>query len=217
MSDDGDQQAGPDGLKETPAPAKRRRGPRKVTEKRLNNVALHYLARYSATTDSLRKVLMRRVAGSARAHGTDPEEGTAWVEALIVKFQELGYLNDRTFAETRARSLLARGTSPRGVAMKLREKGVGGDDIDAALAAAREDMPDLDLAAAAALARRRRLGPYRQPADRADRRDKDLAALARAGFSYDIARRVVEAATAEDLERMADAGGSDDLQYVAET
>src|SRR3546814_7265925 len=39
-----------------------------------------------------------------------------------------------------------------------------------------------ELAAAIAYARRRRLGPFRTPDARADRRDKDLAALARAGF-----------------------------------
>lgn len=202
--------------KESGTPPKRRRGPRKVTEKRLNNVALAYLARYAATTQSLRQVLMRRVAASARVHGTDADEGAAWVEALIAKFQGLGYLDDRAFAENRARSLLARGTAPRAVAMKLREKGVAAVDIDAALAAAREDMPDIDLAAAAALARRRRLGPYRSGDARAERRDKDLAALARAGFGYDIARRVVEADSIEALETLAETGGAGDgPRYVS--
>ena len=35
-------------------------------------------------------------------------------------------------------------------------------------------------------------------------REKDLASLARAGFAYDIARRVVEAETAGELERELD-------------
>jgi regulatory protein len=48
------------------------------------------------------------------------------------------------------------------------------------------------LAAAIALARRRGLGPYRKK-EGAAVRDKDVASLARAGFSYDIARKVVDA------------------------
>lgn len=195
--DDEDAKSDHKALKRTGRPA-----PGKVTEKRLNNVALHYLARYSATSDSLRKVLMRRVAASVRAHGTDPDEGGAWVEALIGKFQGLGYLDDRAYAENRARSLLARGTPARAVAMRLREKGVGAEDIEAALEAAREDAADLDLAAAAALARRRRLGPYRDRGIRVERREKDLAALARAGFGYDLARRVVDAESVDMLEAM---------------
>ena len=46
--------------------------------------------------------------------------------------------------------------------------------------------------AALALARRRRLGPFRPAADRAEHRTRDLAALARAGFNYDLARKVID-------------------------
>ena len=185
----------------TPAvPATKRRGPRKATRKRLENVALHYLTKYSATTESLRRVLMRRVYRSSRAHDTNVDEGAEWVEEVIVKMHGLGYINDRAYAENRARSLVARGTSRRGVAAKLREKGVGGDDIDDALLALTDEWPEPDLAAAQALARRRRLGPYGPADQRDERRDKDLAALARAGFSYDIARRVIEAEDTETLE-----------------
>jgi regulatory protein len=42
------------------------------------------------------------------------------------------------------------------------------------------------------VARRRRLGPYR-PAERATFREKDLAALARAGFGFALARSVIDA------------------------
>ena len=55
--------------------------------------------------------------------------------------------------------------------------------------------------AAVNLARRRRLGPFRRAGERAAMRGKDLAALARAGFSYPIAKRILDAATPEELER----------------
>ena len=63
----------------------------------------------------------------------------------------------------------------------------------------------MELQAAIALARRRRLGVYRLAAARADYRDRDLAALARAGFSYDIARRVIEAEDEAALIALVDA------------
>ena len=48
------------------------------------------------------------------------------------------------------------------------------------------------LAAARRTARRRRLGPWRGEDQRAARREKDLAALARAGFSYSVAKTVID-------------------------
>ena len=54
--------------------------------------------------------------------------------------------------------------------------------------------------AAVALARRRRLGPYRPDNERKDKRARDLAAMARAGFDYDVARKVIDAASVDALD-----------------
>jgi regulatory protein len=177
-----------------------RRPPKKATATHLGNVALWYLQRFAASADSLRKVLMRRVEKSARAHGTDREEGAAFVEDIITRFRASGLLDDRVYAEGRTRSLHRRGISTRAIRARLAAKGVGADDIDAALKALRDETPEPDLAAAIAYARRRRLGPWRQGDDREDRRERDLAALARQGFGYDTARRVIEAENVASLE-----------------
>jgi len=176
-----------------------RRKPRKATPKRLENAALHYLARYSSLAENLRRVLMRRVDRSTRQHGTDPEEGTAFVDDLIARYSKAGLLNDTRFAEGRARSLLERGVSPRAIRLRLREKGVASETVEAVLLDLVEDKGDIEWAAAVALAKRRRIGPFRK-SDRQSVREKDLAALARAGFSYDVAQRVVDAENSTDLE-----------------
>ena len=87
----------------------------------------------------------------------------------------------------------------------LLAKGVEGALIDQALAGLREEAAEPELAAALAYARRRRLGPYRSPAARAGLREKDLAALGRQGFGYDLARRVIET---DDLAELEDEAGS---------
>ena len=51
-----------------------------------------------------------------------------------------------------------------------------------------------------AYARRRRLGPWRATDQRPTHRAKDLAALARAGFGYRVARLVVAADDPEALD-----------------
>jgi regulatory protein len=68
------------------------------------------------------------------------------------------------------------------------------------LAQVRDEMAEPDLAAALTFARRRRLGPYRSAANRVEHRERDLAALGRQGFPYEVARRVIEADDAAALE-----------------
>jgi len=186
---------------------RKRRGPKKVTAKSLNNVALHYLERFATSAENLRRVLLRRVERSAYAHGTDREEGAEQVAEIIARFRESGLLDDRAYAETQARNLFQRGGSARAIRAKLRQKGLADADIGHGLDALKIEAPNPELTAAMALARRRRLGPYRTPDARAEKRERDLAALARAGFSYGMARRVIEAETAAELEAEVEAGG----------
>ncbi len=187
--------------------AKRRRGPRKATPRYLRNAALAHLDRYAASSGHLRRLLLARVARSARLHGTDPGEGAAVVEALIVEFERAGLLDDGAYAEARARSLLRRGASARAIRAELGAKRVAPEQVRRALEGLAEVAADPELAAALAFARRRRLGPYRAAEERTPRRERDLAALARKGFDLDVTRRVVDAEDIAELEREVEGGG----------
>lgn len=171
----------------------KRRLPKPVTPERLRKAALAYLERYATSAAHLRAVLLRRVERSARLHGTDRTEAGQWVDAVIEKLRERRLLDDGAFAATRATSLHRAGASRRKIAAALRQKGVDEADIRSALSAVGEDYADSELAAACKYARRRRLGPYRAADAREARRERDLAALARAGFAFETARRITDA------------------------
>ena len=176
-----------------------KRTPRKITAPYLHNAATHYLERFASSSENLRWILLRKVDRSARFHGSDPDEGSDLVNAIIGRFQLSGLLDDRADAEARVANLRRRGDSSRAIRAKLAQKGIARELIEAALETNAEDHPDAELAAAVALARRRRLGPYRLGA-REEMREKDLAVLGRAGFAYDTALTVVNALSSEELE-----------------
>lgn len=181
---------------------KRRRQPRRITPAYLERAALFYLERYVSSEANLRRILRRKVKRSFEVHGGDMEEAERWIEELIVRLRRNGFLDDAAYARGLARSLHRRGKSARAIEGKLREKGVEAAQVETALEALETERPNSEFRAAVAFARRRRLGPFREPDRRAERRERDLAALGRQGFSYALARRVVEAedvATLEDL------------------
>lgn len=179
-----------------------RRPPPKITASYIENASLHYLERFSSSRANLRRVLMRKVDRSLVHHGGDKAEAAVLVDEVLAKLTRLGYLDDEAYAETKARALHRRGGSLRVIRATLSAKGVESETSEAALTALAEEMPVPDLVAAMALARRRRLGPYRPAEKRADTRMKDLAALGRAGFSWEICRAVVEADSIEALEQL---------------
>ena len=175
-----------------PPRGRRPLGPLKKSS--LENAALYYLERYAASVEGLRRVLARRVEKAAREERCDREEASAWVAEIVERFARSGLVDDRVFAEAKVASRRRRGASAKRIQAALREKGVDASIITGALA--EEDGDDAsaaELEAAWRLARRRRLGPYRADDQRADARNRDLAALGRAGFGFSTAKAVVDA------------------------
>lgn len=169
---------------------------RPPTPESLANVALAYLSRFAASEASLRRVLENRIRRTALhnpAFAADKgaqDRLRASIAIIVEKHRKTGVLNDAAYAETKLRSLRRAGRSARMIRQKLGHAGVDRDIIARALAGA-EDASEAELKAARQLARRRKLGLFRAGEADAARRQKDLAVLARAGFSLDIARQAL--------------------------
>lgn len=166
-------------------------------EAALREAALNHLARYATTKAGLCRVLERRISRWARrAVGIlDPDEIAAHeaaakqaVLSVVERLAASGVVNDQEFAAARVRSLLRSGHSRRDIAAHLAAKGVGRETLRSVL----EDDEEVELAAAVALARRRRIGPFRT-GDVPDQpqRQREQALLARAGFSRAVALKVL--------------------------
>lgn len=160
------------------------------TEERLVRSAIAYLDRYASSSANLRRVLARKVMRAAAAHQRDPAEFDGIIDAVVARCERSGLVDDRQYAQTKVASLRRRGGSRRQIAAKLSAKGVDRVLIEKTLAGDDGD----EEAAARTLARRRRLGPWRTRGDRSDFRDKDMASICRAGFSFDTARKVIDGA-----------------------
>lgn len=161
-------------------PANRPRPP--LDSEALQRLGLFYAGRYATTRARLAAYLRRKV----RERGwTGP--GEAPIERLVERFAELGYVDDRAFASSRAASLLRRGYGERRVSDALKVAGIAEADS----AEARERAGEEALAAAHAFARRRRLGPYAENAPDREARRKAAAAMVRAGHRMELVRTVL--------------------------
>src|SRR3954471_11708498 len=180
-----------------------KRPARPITAKYLQNAAAFYLERYPSTAEGLRRVLNRRVRKAEIAEAPVIDNVKQAIEAIVAKFVAAGVIDDKAFAQTKARALHRRGSSPRLTRQRLRFAGVDGDTLDKAMAGLDRELDtdprQREWQAAVALARRRRLGPFRQK-DRKNTRTRAPAAMARGGFEYALAKKVIDAADADSLD-----------------
>lgn len=177
---------------------------RPITAKYLQNAATFYLERYPATAEGLRRVLQRRVRKAEMLDAPVMENVGRAIAEIVARFVDAGVIDDKAFAQTKARALHRRGTSTKLTKQKLRMAGIDGETLDKAMAALDQELDtdprQREWKAAVALARRRRIGPFRLQKDRKDKRDRDLAAMARGGFDYELARKVIDATSVDALD-----------------
>jgi regulatory protein len=182
-----------------------RRLPKPLDSARLDELALTYVARFATSRAKLAAYLLRKL----RERGWEGE-GEPPVAALLDRFEAAGYVDDAAFARARSGSLLRRGYGPRRVSQALGAAGIG-EEIRAEIRAGE----GAQRRAALAMARRRGFGPFGSavaggvPLDR-QTREKQIAAMLRAGHGLDSARELVDAASVEAAEDWAAQASEDD-------
>lgn len=190
----------PRNYRHDPAQRAERRVPKPLDPARMEEMALAYVARFATSAGKLADYLRRKLRergwegeGNAEAAGPD-------IAGIVERFVALGYVDDATFARAKAQGLLRRG--------------YGGRRIDQALGAAgiaeplREESRGNEAerrSAALVMARKRRFGPFGKDGtiDRA-LREKQVAAMLRAGHPLDHVREVVNAVSEQALEEWVD-------------
>lgn len=176
--------------------------PKKITAKYLHNAGLAYLQRFPASSMHFHTVMMRKINKSCRHH-TEQDRGECekLLLALIDNFKEMALLDDQGYLNGMIVSLRRRGLSSTQIHLKLRQKGYQQSEIKDALTT--HDLDEYntdhqgDFFAAITFARKKKLGAYdvlkkRDP-------DKSLAAMARAGYSYDISKKILDM-TIDEIE-----------------
>jgi regulatory protein len=160
--------------------------------KRLDELALRYVGRFATSRAKLVAYLTRKVRERGWSEAREPD-----LEALATRFCELGYVDDAAYALAKSQALSNRGYGKRRLEDKLRLAGIA----EAEGAAARQHADQHALDAALRFAQRRRIGPFGSGDDDRGQRQKAIAAMARAGHSFALARAIVSWPKEVEIDR----------------
>ncbi len=167
-----------------------RRKARPLDPARLEELALAYVARFATSAGKLEAYINRKLR--ERGWDADQPPDTA---ALVARFVAAGYIDDEAWARSKSGSLLRRGYGMRRVSQALGAAGIA-EDLRESVRAPESDQ----RRAALALARKRGFGPFGREVPERERREKQIAAMLRAGHSLDSARQLVNSPSVEAAE-----------------
>lgn len=166
----------------------------------LDALALSYVARFATSSGRLSAYLKRKLRERGWAGETPPD-----IAAIAARMAEHRYLDDAAYAAAKGDGLRRRGYGARRI-----ETALDHDGIAAPLRAAARGSETERRHAALAFARRKRFWPYSaEPCLDPAMRRKQLAAFLRAGHGLDHVRRVMDAASLDDLEEWANEHAQD--------
>lgn len=181
------------------------RKPSPLSNTKLEELALAYVARFATTRAKLEGYLTRKLRERGWDGDTLPD-----TPALARRFAEAGYVDDAVYARMKSESLLRRGYGGRRVGEALRAAGVDEvvrQDVAPAGGEARQ--------AAFVLARRRRFGPFADPLPDRPQRDKQIGAMLRAGHTLDNARQIVEATDLDAVQEWVESASEGEADFAS--
>jgi regulatory protein len=202
-SSPGRDQEGSTGPGESRKPRSRKgKKTRPLDETALRDLALAYVARFATTAAKLESYLARKVRERGVAEDEEGRTVNLDVTGLVTRLVELGYVDDEVYARSKARDLSARGYGARRVEQALWAAGVEESVREETAPGEAESRR-----AAILLAKKRRFGPFGSPPpldepreDAHKRREKQVAAMLRAGHRYEHAAFILDAAAADDID-----------------
>jgi len=152
---------------------------------KLLKYAIYYLSKYSSSKKNLEFILkkkIRRLSDEKKIRFQLYNE----IQIIIKKLEKLNLINDQLFAESKIQSLQYQAKSKNYIKQYLHQKGINKALIEKQISLFYENNKNLEKENAFKFAKKRNL------LDSDQDYQKKLSKMARAGFSYDIAKEILK-------------------------
>ena len=155
-----------------------------MDEKKLLKYAVDYLSKYDSSKVNLVNVLKRKIL---RLKTTNYEKRKLIniIESIIIKLEKNKFIDDDRYSSTKILSLSNSGKSKNFIFNYLIKKGVNKTQIQKNLNLMQQDNDNWELNSAKIFAKKKKL------LEKDQSYEKNLAKMARAGFSYDICKKIL--------------------------
>ena len=152
---------------------------------KLLKYAIYYLSKYSSSKKNLEFILKKkiiRLSDEKKIRFQLYKE----IQIIIEKLEKLNLINDQVFVESKIQSLQYQAKSKNFIKQYLLQKGIDKQLIEEQISLFYENNKNLEKENALKFAKKRNL------LDKDQDYQKKLSKLARAGFSYDIAKEILK-------------------------
>ena len=171
-------------------PIKNKKKTLEVTVEEMRNFAFNYIEKFAPSKQQLKTYLLKKYLKSKAP--INRSNVSNLIDIVLEDLEKSKFINDKFYSESKAKSLIQRGSSINKIRNYLIGKGVGDKYIKNTIDQIRENNEDQDFFSAIKICKKKRIGPSRQEDNRPLFYKKDMGVLARSGFDFEVSRRVMD-------------------------
>ncbi len=157
----------------------------------LRDSAYAYLEKYSPSKQQLKIYLLKKYLTKFN-NSKSKKDLSNIIEKVLINLEKNKLISDELYSDSKSRMLLRRGYSINKISQSLRQKGIKNEFIKKSIEKIKEDKIEPDFISALKLCKKRRIGALRPGANRELFYKKDMGILARAGFSFEMSKRILD-------------------------
>jgi len=163
----------------------------KVTVEEMRNFAFTYVAKYAPSKQQLKTYLLKKYLKTSIPN-IKKQDITSLIDIVLSDLEKNKFINDKFYSDSKAKSMIQRGSSINKIRNYLIVKGINNEFIKDTVSKIQDENSDQDFFSAIKICKKKRIGPARTEDNRSLFYKKDISLLARNGFDFETSRKVMD-------------------------
>ena len=172
-------------------PIRNKRKTLQATVDEIRNFALAYVDKYAPSKQQLRTYLLKKYL-KLSVPNIKKQDVTNLIDVVLSDLEKSKFINDKFYSESKAKSMIRRGSSINKIRNYLIGKGVKDQFIKDTVNKINENNSDQDFFSAIKICKKKIIGPARTEDNRSLFYKKDISLLARNGFDFETSKKVMD-------------------------
>jgi|TARA_B100000900_G_scaffold284047_1_gene243358 regulatory protein len=163
----------------------------KVTVEEMRNFAFAYVEKYAPSKQQLKTYLLKKYLKSS-VPNVKKKDVSDLIDIVLADLEKNRFINDKFYSDSKAKSMIQRGSSINKIRNYLIGKGIKSEFIKDTVNKIQDENSDQDFFSAIKICKKKRIGPARTEDNRPLFYKKDISLLARNGFDFETSKKVME-------------------------
>ena len=163
----------------------------KVTVEEMRNFAFAYVEKYAPSKQQLKTYLLKKYL-KISVPNVKKHDVNNLIDIVLSDLEKNRFINDKFYSQSKAKSMIKRGSSINKIRNYLIGKGISEEFIKETVNKIKDENSDQDFFSAIKICKKKRIGPARVEDNRSLFYRKDISLLARNGFDFETSKKVMD-------------------------